>query len=488
MPDEPKTAAKPHRAPRVTYSRAVALGYDAAGDAGKRRKTTSTTLKSEDSTLGQTDRKRLINRARDLRRNFTVARWMVRKHLDWVTSFAFQSHTDDPEWDTAVEEFVAEWAKPWNSDLNRRHSFWQMLRGAEACRVVDGDLLFSRLSDGRLQPIEGDRIQTPFGHSPKGYEKETFVNGVQVSKTGAALGYAVCDRDEYGGFVFRTVLPAAFCTLHAHFDRFDQVRGVSELASAMNDLQDNYEAKVYALGKMKAAQLCGLVTKRGSDSALGTVTGSGDSANEIPFSVDMGKGLFHLDLEPEDTAEIIEARTPSEEFQNFWRQVTMMTLKALNLPYSFWDESFTNFFGSRSALINYVQSATHNRGHVATTATALLRWRLGIAVANGELTLPAGLAFNDAMKFQLQPKALPWWNPLQEVKADLEAVHGRLISRRRLLAERGIDFFEVVDELDEEEAYIATKANLKPPAPATPPPPPVADGYGPQEDADAIAK
>ncbi len=46
-----------------------------------------------------------------------------------------------------------------------------------------------KLSDGRVQSIEGDRIRTPDSGLPDGMKKSDFTHGVQVRKGG--LGPAI---------------------------------------------------------------------------------------------------------------------------------------------------------------------------------------------------------------------------------------------------------------------------------------------------------
>ncbi len=41
------------------------------------------------------------------RRNFTIAGWMIRKHLDYTSTFAFQARTGMPEVDEQMESPAA---------------------------------------------------------------------------------------------------------------------------------------------------------------------------------------------------------------------------------------------------------------------------------------------------------------------------------------------------------------------------------------------
>ena len=67
-------------------------GYDAIKTSGK-RKAASSVLKHEEEQLKHRDRKALVSTGRDLNRNYSVVAWAVRKHLDYVSHFNFQSRT-----------------------------------------------------------------------------------------------------------------------------------------------------------------------------------------------------------------------------------------------------------------------------------------------------------------------------------------------------------------------------------------------------------
>jgi len=100
--------------------RAMRFAYDAVEQAGK-RKAHPSILRSEDLELSKAQRAKLVGGARDLPRNFTIAAWMVRKHLDYVSTFKFQCRTASRRWTTGIEYLVKWWIKPWNCDVAARH-------------------------------------------------------------------------------------------------------------------------------------------------------------------------------------------------------------------------------------------------------------------------------------------------------------------------------------------------------------------------------
>jgi hypothetical protein len=67
-------------------------GYDATRSKGKRKTPTAKTL-WEDDELRPMERQILTTSGRDLQRNFAVVAWAIAVHLNYVSTFTFQSRT-----------------------------------------------------------------------------------------------------------------------------------------------------------------------------------------------------------------------------------------------------------------------------------------------------------------------------------------------------------------------------------------------------------
>jgi lambda family phage portal protein len=432
------------------------FGYDAV-ESKNRRQAPTGRLRSEDKELLPHQRRKLTSAARDIHRNFTIAAWAIRKHLDYVSTFSFQSRTGSADLDGRIEDLMDWWSRPANCDVAARHSFPRLVRLAEERRTVDGDVFFLKLSDGRLQAIEGDRVQTPTSGLPQGVLPTEFVHGVQVDDAGQAKAYAVCKRPASGAdFMFERLIPAAFVVHHAFFDRFDQVRGISPLAAAINTLRDTYEGFDYAMAKAKVAQMFALAFYREAVEPLGEVTGEtedGDGTPEKGYQVDFGRGPVLLDLEPGDRAEFLESKSPSTEFQAFTQTMIQTALKGLDIPYSFFDEAHTNYSGARQALLQYEQSADVKRHDVRLMLNNLTAWRLRLFLADGVLELPRGMTLAD-LRWEWIAKGIPWIDPLKEVNADIAAIGAGLASRTDVLKQQGKDFYDVADQLAAENEYL----------------------------------
>src|SRR6186713_879019 len=83
--------------------------FDAVHAKNKRSAPTGI-LRSEDSELTPADRRKLLSASRTLHRNFAVASWMIRKHLDYVSTFTFQARTGNDALDDSLEKLVRWWS------------------------------------------------------------------------------------------------------------------------------------------------------------------------------------------------------------------------------------------------------------------------------------------------------------------------------------------------------------------------------------------
>jgi len=411
-----------------------ATGYDAIKTSGK-RKAASSVLKHEEEQLKNRDRKALIHTGRDLNRNYAIVAWAVRKHLDYVSTFEFQSRTGVEEFDQTLERLVLEWSRPANCDAAARHPFPRMVRMAEARRTLDGDVFFIKRANGTLQPIESDLIQDPPRREPM-ESRDRWFNGCKVNKYGRPLAWGLYTRSTAGQYEFSRTLRSSAVIQHAFFDRFDQVRGISPLAAAFNSFRDTYEGIDFALAKLKVEQLFAMIISQQSDIGVGDHTNTGDG-----YEVDFGKGPIKLELDPGEDAKFLKTDNPGSDTQDFLHLVLGVALKSLDIPFSFYKEDFTNFFGSKAAFMQYERSCIAKRADVQEMLRKITVWRLQLWIQDGLIRLPAGMTLGD-IPFEWVALGMPWWDPAKEIKGDLMAIGAGLDNPYRVCKERGRGEFE----------------------------------------------
>jgi capsid protein len=460
-------------------------GYDATKSKG-RRAAPSGLARSEDAELPPSARRVAVSATRDIQRNFAIAGWGIRKHLDYITSFRFRSTTGNKALDKRIEDLIRWASRKENYDASGRHPLRRALRMAESRRIVDGDVFALKLSNAKIQWIEGDRVRTPYVGTPGGVDPSNINHGVVCGDAGQAIGYVVCRRAKTSDtglsgqdMVFERIVRANWVYHHACWDsgRFDQVRGISPLAAAYNSFRDVYEGVDLALVKAKIAQLFALAIMRDAaetDLGVGQVDdvedeggdGEGEATEEeSPYgavSENLNKGPIVLDLEPGDKAEVIESATPSTEFQTFLPLVLQIALKSLDIPYSFYDEAHTNYSGQKQAWVLYEKSAEGKRQDNRDLLDDWTRWRLGIFIDEGVLELPAGMGLKD-LTWSWRHAGTPWLDQLKEAIGNIAAIEAGLASPIQVIEEAGEEGWQQVQ--DEIKEFLDYRAGIDLPTP-----------------------
>jgi capsid protein len=317
-----------------------------------------------------------------------------------------------------------------------------MLRMLESRRIIDGDCFLLKRSDGTLQTIEGDLIKDP-DKIPRGQQ---WHNGGQVNSVGRTLAWGLHRRREAGQTTFVKRLRASNVIQHACFDRFDQVRGISPLAAAFNTFRDCYEGVDFQLALMKAQSLFAMVITSSSEDGLGDITKTSDG-----YDVDFGKGPVKLELDGGDDAKFLKTDNPGSDTQAFLNLVLGMAIKALDLPFNFYDESHTNFFGSRAAWLLYDRSCHAKRAEVLEVLRKVTIWRLQLWIQDGLLRLPSGMTIND-LPFVWVNRGMPWWDPAKEIRGDLMAISAGLDNPQNVCRRTGTDYEDNIKEIAKAKA------------------------------------
>jgi len=133
-----------------------------------------------------------------------------------------------------------------------------------------------------------------------------------------------------------------------------------------------------------------------------------------------------------------------------------VSLKALDIPYSFFDESFTNFFGSRGGLMQYLKSCKHKQADLVDLLDEITAWRLRLFIEDGVLELPGDMTLAN-VSWEWVPDGVPWWDPAKQVRGHSEAIARGLDSPQRVCRESGTDFYTNVDQIAEAQAYAEEK-------------------------------
>ena len=159
------------------------------------------------------------------------------------------------------------------------------------------------------------------------------------------------------------------------------------------------------------------------------------------------------DLDPGDKAEFLESKTPSTEFQDFMKMSLDVALKALDLDWSMFDSSHTNYSGSRIALLQYRKSCVAKQEGLKDLLYNITSWKIQQWISTGVLRLPRGWRM-PRVKYEWIPDGIPWFDPSKELRADIDAINAGLKTHAEIRRERyGDDWYQVAEALAKEQQF-----------------------------------
>ena len=283
------------------------------------------------------DRVELMKRARDLAENVGLVRSILMKFASHTAAnISYQARTENPEVNTEVEAYWAEWFD--KCDITTRHTGSTLMQVAMMSMLRDGDFLFClvRDKDGNLkiQGIEADRLGDPF----KVYTSLDLIGGIHIDRdTGAPSAYDIYSRSIGDFYTYQTTIPSSQA-FHL-FDplRIDQYRGISAFHTAINDCTDIYDIINFEKMAAKNASSQAGIVKRNNNNAsdLSSLTNDEDlNGNTIKLeAIESGKISY---LEPgEDIVFPDGPSRPSGAFAEFHKILLRNICLGLGIPYSF---------------------------------------------------------------------------------------------------------------------------------------------------------
>jgi lambda family phage portal protein len=319
----------------VARQKLVNFSYDAV-KYNRERKGPSSLSGAEDYRSNY-DRVELMKRARDLAENVGLVRSILMKFASHTAAnISYQARTENPEVNTDVEAYWAEW---WDRcDITTRHTGSTLMQVAMMSMLRDGDFLIVLVRDRdgnlKIQGIEADRVGDPF----RTYTSLDLIGGIHIDRnTGAPTAYDIFNRSIGDFYTYQATIPSSQA-FHL-FDplRIDQYRGVSAFHTAINDCTDIYDIINFEKMSAKLASSQSGIVKRNNNNAsdLSSLTNDEDvNGNTIKLeAIQSGKISY---LEPgEDIVFPDGPSRPSGAFAEFHKILLRNICLGLGIPYSF---------------------------------------------------------------------------------------------------------------------------------------------------------
>jgi lambda family phage portal protein len=414
---------------------------------------------------------RMMEMARDYDRNDVIVSQMVdRAVLNTVRGgFALDCTTGDPGLDEAIEARWAEWSgDPEQCDVAGEHTWNDMVALAFRQELVDGDHFLLGVNGGALQSIEAHRVKTPSN------TKRDVVLGVKLDEFRRRLEYWVTKEDVAPASTVQRVsdimqYPArdadGLLQVFHLYDpsRTSQTRGVTSFAPIFDSLSMFEDINWATLVKQQAAAAIFLIHSRAQSldgiSSYASPTGE-TRENRIIDKLAPGMEIFG---EPGETIQGFAPNIPSPAFLEHMKMT--LTLIGINLGMPLvmllMDAKETNFSGFRGAMDQARDGFRRNQERlIRRIYNPVYAWKMSQWMLE-DPAIARVVAGNSAIKLMghnWNPPQWPYIDPYKDAQADAMRMDKNLTSPRRLHAERGRNYYEVIGELVEDRAALIRRA------------------------------
>jgi lambda family phage portal protein len=397
------------------------------------------------------------------------------------------------QFNPAVEFYFKEWCK--KADSRLVSNFFELQRLVMGALIRDGEVLaVGRKSNrkDRLIPYcidlyEIDRLMTPIGeiNNPK------ITGGIEFDDEGAPLKYYI-SKVHPGSSVAMTRAKGDFYEIDAYNQngtkkvmhlfnpvRPEQIRGFSELASSLKDIQDmdRYrEAEIYSA--LEDACLTGFVTTENPAMFQQNYTEDAESP-EYEKLHEFAPGKFSY-LRPGEDIKIHSPNRPNSQFGEMVNQLLRGPSNALDIPPEVLSQNWQgmNYSNARTVLIMFYLSCRIRQQHlidhfcsVAYESVARELIAKGLVPAEGFQTRSS-----DYLKHIWIPCGWQWIDPVKEAKGKEIEMNNNFETLTSILAGQGKDFEETMEtramelkKIKELEEKHGVKMSAPPKAPGNAP-------------------
>ena len=367
-----------------------------------------------------------------------------------------------------IESEWQAWGRRGNCTMDGTMSFAEVERLFIRTCAMDGEFLclLNRADNDwgfALQIIDVDQLDSTYSVPPAKGRNEIRM-GVEVDQFRRPVAYWLWTQhpNEWAAGERNRVRVPAENVIHVYLpDSARQTRGVPWMAPGMyqmNMLKGYMEAEITA-ARVGACQGFAITSEdSGDDDGF-----EGDGKNQdgtTGLEMKPGGGIR---LAPGEKIENIKPEHPTAAFSAFVKECKRNIAVALGVSYTSLADDLegVNFSSIRAGLLNerdmwrvrqrWAIEQFHKRIFTAWLAGAVLAGRLSLSVRDEEEVLA---------QCKWHARGWDWVDPLKDQQANVLGVQNGYTTRARILAERGYDLEDTLNELAEEEALIQ-KLGLK---------------------------
>lgn len=363
-----------------------------------------------------------------------------------------------------IERGFWQWSRPGVCTVGSAQSFAALQRLMIRTVITDGEFLALIVRDPRLpygfalQPIDPDQLDETenLERGPNGLPVRL---GVETDANGRPTRYAIWDRHPNLPGRVKQWIPASDVVHVFKRVRVGQVRGIPWFAPALVTwkLGARYtEAELYQ--SLLAAAQGGFFEN--ADGSSGLPLPKNEKGEETPITLEAEPGSARM-LPSGWTFKAWEPKHPTANYVGFMKAVKRIVARAFGRSYASvtGDLSDVNFSSMRT---DRVREMAQNRMHQHDLlieqfcAPVFAAW-FPMATLVGKLGVVTVSAEDIAWFATWMCTGWPWIDPVKDATAALMELNMGTTSPQRICAEKGRNYFDVVDEIAAARQYAIDK-------------------------------
>jgi lambda family phage portal protein len=407
-------------------------GYDGAetryGDRGFQYDRRS--AYDEDRYLTPQSREALRLAIMDLRRNDPLVGALCNRVVDFSAGHVgllHQAATNSDAVNIEYDQYFTAWAK--RCDGLGRLNFGDFQRLLIDIDLHAGDCLLVRLSDGRLQGIEGEHIRQPTGKPTTANEYD----GVRLNAIGQIVAFCVHKRDGNGNFRGMKEgedyewIPASDVMHWSDPWRFDMLRAAPQLSAGIISARDIKDANDSTMKQIRAQAKPALA----AESYTGNVRATGRSEARAAQNVsntrvtELADATFWNFLQGEGGLKMLSPATPNPNFKPFLEFNMRRFCAVTGFAYEFVMIDLTggNFSRDRTAKAITQRAIDRKQARLTRLCNAVWAWQIARGIARKEIP-PAPLVNGKSQFSDVQwiPPAQDWADDNDQADASMKRI------------------------------------------------------------------
>ncbi|MCP4102878.1 MAG: phage portal protein [Lentisphaerae bacterium] len=417
----------------------------------------------------RSDLRKLMMRSRDLAKNNSdYIKWLQMRETNIIGDAGirlmmrvenFDGKTDDTANDL-IEQHWDNWGKRRNKlCAYRRRSGWLDILGlVDRTLAIDGECFVRKVYDPdspygfRLEVI--DTLEIDIDYNIAHYNGNQIVMGVELTLHGEVVAYhRKVVIENHSTKYHRIPVDEIYHLYKVTFP--GQLRGFPQGSGAILDINmaQKYRETALAGARVAIAQM-GFITSQGDSDEVDLEANT--SGNQRDQTIGMEPGMMYR-LNPGDGVSFFTPQQPVAAFPPFMKSIGRSISQGLGVSYNNHAEDLDNvsFSSMRAgAIAERDMWKLAQRFLIQNFIEPVFADWLRALLASNLTPLPQSKYYK-FLADRWQARRWDWVDPFKDAKANELKLDMQITSRRRICGEIGLDFDDVVAELEQENKQLA---------------------------------